>query len=82
MLLDPRSEKSLAELTLKNDKIGLLIGAEGGLTQQEISHAKAQNFQSIQLGPRILRTETAALAALSVIQYKWGGGISILPKTQ
>ena len=53
-------------------EIQLLIGAEGGLSQHEIDTALAQGFQSIVLGPRILRTETAALTAISAMQTLWG----------
>jgi 16S rRNA (uracil1498-N3)-methyltransferase len=50
-----------------------LIGPEGGLTEQEIAFAVDRfDFKAIQLGPRILRTETAALSALTVMQYVWG----------
>ena len=52
--------------------ISLLIGPEGGLSDVEIDTARAQGFESLQLGPRVLRTETAPVAALSVLQYLWG----------
>lgn len=50
----------------------VLIGPEGGLTEQEVENAVEQGFEAITLGKRILRTETAALAALSVLQYRFG----------
>lgn len=50
----------------------LLIGPEGGLSQTEISQAQSQNFNALTLGPRVLRTETAPLAALSLLQATWG----------
>ena len=62
----------LANLAKPNGKITLLIGAEGGLSQHEIDAATSQQFQSIILGPRILRTETAALTAISSMQTLWG----------
>lgn len=52
--------------------ISLLIGPEGGLSDLEIAQARALQFESLQLGPRVLRTETAPVAALSVLQYLWG----------
>ncbi len=50
----------------------LLIGPEGGLSNQEVNLAMQHGFQALTLGPRILRTETAPLAAISIIQYQWG----------
>ena len=52
--------------------IALLIGPEGGLTEEEISLAISKNFIAIQLGPRVLRTETASVVALSILGEKWG----------
>ncbi len=56
----------------KAASIALLIGPEGGLTDNEIAAAIAQDFSPLTLGPRILRTETAPVAAISVVQYLWG----------
>jgi len=50
----------------------LLIGAEGGLAPAEIEAAQASGFESVSLGPRILRTETAAIAAIAAMQARWG----------
>ncbi|OGT36571.1 MAG: 16S rRNA (uracil(1498)-N(3))-methyltransferase [Gammaproteobacteria bacterium RIFCSPHIGHO2_12_FULL_38_14] len=50
----------------------LLVGPEGGLSDQEIHTASAQGFLPLHLGPRILRTETAPLAALAIFQYRFG----------
>ena len=73
LILSPHESSSL---DIKNnttiENISLLIGAEGGLSEQEINIAKQQQFQPIQLGSRILRTETAAVTALSILQYQWG----------
>lgn len=52
--------------------IDLLVGPEGGLEQQEIAQAEAAGFESMSLGPRVLRTETAPLAALAILQARWG----------
>jgi len=72
ILLNPVGAKRLAELTKPTGEIQLLIGAEGGLSPQEIETAIAHGFQSIVLGPRILRTETAALTAIASMQTLWG----------
>jgi 16S rRNA (uracil1498-N3)-methyltransferase len=53
--------------------IAVLIGPEGGLTPDEVAAATASDFRIVTLGPRILRTETAAIAALAVIQAAVGG---------
>ena len=53
---------------MQNPTICLLIGPEGGLDEREIQIAKLAGFQSCQLGPRVLRTETAALATLAALQ--------------
>ena len=50
----------------------LLIGPEGGLTDQEFAAASAEGFQLLQLGPRVLRTETTPTAALSILGVFWG----------
>ncbi|GHD22165.1 ribosomal RNA small subunit methyltransferase E [Halioglobus japonicus] len=52
--------------------VALLIGPEGGLSTSEIKAAEAADFLSLRLGPRVLRTETAPLAALTALQFKWG----------
>ena len=72
ILLNPVGAKRLMEIAKPAASIELLIGAEGGLSENEIALACSQHFQSIVLGPRILRTETAALTAISVMQAQWG----------
>ena len=72
ILLNPIGALSLAELRKPIGHIELLIGAEGGLSQTEIDAALSQGFQSVILGARILRTETAALVAISAMQTLWG----------
>jgi len=77
-VLSPHVESKLQNLRAPRS-IAILVGPEGGLTEQEIKSALRQNFSALQLGPRVLRTETAALAALSVLQYQcgdFGDGIS------
>lgn len=54
------------------DSAALLVGPEGGLSDGEISGALAAGFEAMQLGPRVLRTETAPLAALAILQARWG----------
>jgi len=71
LILDPGSGVSCRDLTAMND-ILLLVGPEGGLTDTEISTANASGLTSVRLGPRILRTETAAMAMIATLQALWG----------
>ena len=71
LVLDPAAALRLSDLTPARD-IRLLIGPEGGLQDEEISMAEKSGFKRIRLGPRILRTETAALATLAALQTLWG----------
>ena len=70
-VLHHRSPTTL-DSTAKPTRVALLIGPEGGLSETEIKLAEREGFASLRLGPRVLRTETAPLAALSVLQYLWG----------
>jgi 16S rRNA (uracil1498-N3)-methyltransferase len=72
-VLSPSAPKKLAELTIpSHQRVVLLIGPEGGLTDDEIKHACLSNFLPLGLGPRILRTETAAVAAITALQCYFG----------
>lgn len=72
LLLDPEGETGLADLAPPQGPIVLLAGPEGGLDPAERKQAMAHGFQGLRLGPRVLRTETAALAALAALQAVWG----------
>jgi 16S rRNA (uracil1498-N3)-methyltransferase len=52
--------------------VAVLIGPEGGLSRAEMAAAAAHDFAGLNLGPRVLRTETAALTALAVLQFAYG----------
>ena len=67
-ILDPKANKSWRDIHFLQGDISLLIGPEGGLSDDEVALAVSMQFQSISLGPRILRTETAAIVALGVLQ--------------
>lgn len=56
----------------KPDSLAFLIGPEGGLSDAEVDQAKGAGFHAARLGPRVLRTETAPVVALSVAQQLWG----------
>jgi 16S rRNA (uracil1498-N3)-methyltransferase len=72
IFLDPHAKKALTALEPVNKKVILLTGPEGGFSPLERELAIENNFTPIRLGGRILRTETASLAALSAIQTLWG----------
>lgn len=71
LLLDHRQEDALPEAP-PQDGVVLLIGPEGGFSENEIKQARQAGFSAVALGPRVLRTETAPVVALSVLQYRWG----------
>jgi 16S rRNA (uracil1498-N3)-methyltransferase len=71
IMLNPMGEHRLAQIQ-RPASVNLLIGPEGGLTPDEIELAGLHGFISVRFGPRILRTETAPLAALAAMQSLWG----------
>lgn len=73
LLLDPSAEQALASLPEPSARaLTLLVGPEGGLAPREREQARARDFIGVRLGPRILRTETAPLVALAILQARWG----------
>ncbi|MCG5512271.1 16S rRNA (uracil(1498)-N(3))-methyltransferase [Ectothiorhodospira shaposhnikovii] len=72
LVLDPRATHGLTGIRNRPASIHLLIGPEGGLEENEIGQAVHEGMTPVRLGPRILRTETAGVAALAVIQALWG----------
>lgn len=78
LVLGPQAEMTVSQLPKPpNNDVLLLVGPEGGLDDAELDAATRAGFLGVQLGPRILRTETAALVALSLLQGRWGdlGGV-------
>lgn len=72
VFLDPYAEHSLGELPAPTDCLTLLSGPEGGFSDREREIARGQGFIPVRMGARILRTETAVLAALTAAQTLWG----------
>ena len=72
VILLPDTSKSLLSLKKPDTKLCLLIGPEGGFSPSEVDDANAAGFVAATLGPRVLRTETAALAAITAAQCTWG----------
>ena len=71
LVLHHRSDKKLTDYSAPSS-CTLLVGPEGGLSDDEIIQAQNKTFNALTLGPRVLRTETAPLVALSVLQMAWG----------
>lgn len=71
-VLDPEASKSWRDYSVNKESITLLVGPEGGFSKEEMENIFAAGFNSLSLGPRILRTETAAIASLSILQAIWG----------
>ena len=72
VFLDPYADLTLIDVAPIDMKVTLLTGPEGGFSAQERDIAKAAGFIPVRLGSRILRTETASLAALAAVQMLWG----------
>jgi len=72
LLLAPNAAQPLARMSQPHGPIDLLIGPEGGLAPDESGRAVRVGFHAMHLGPRILRTETAAVAALAALNTLWG----------
>jgi 16S rRNA (uracil1498-N3)-methyltransferase len=72
LVLDPDAAIELAALPDLETQVELLIGPEGGLDDAELAAARAGGYQPVRLGPRVLRTETAGIVALAVLQSRWG----------
>jgi 16S rRNA (uracil1498-N3)-methyltransferase len=75
ILLSPRATESLAAWARATpaQAVTLLVGPEGGWSEQEEAAALAQGVLALSMGPRVLRTETAGLAALAILAANWGG---------
>ncbi|CAN5332360.1 16S rRNA (uracil(1498)-N(3))-methyltransferase [soil metagenome] len=71
LMFHPIATMTLHQLTPAKS-IRVVIGPEGGFSDKEITFATTENFSVLQLGPRVLRTETAAVAALCALQCHWG----------
>lgn len=67
-LCDPLAEMRIHQLKISQNDMSILIGPEGGLTAKEIDFAKQNQWQTVTLGPRILRTETAAISMMAIVQ--------------
>jgi 16S rRNA (uracil1498-N3)-methyltransferase len=71
-MLLPGADTALRDLPRSRKPVELLVGPEGGLTDTEAEAARRAGYQPVRLGPRVLRTETAAPALLAALQALWG----------
>lgn len=72
LTLDPKSEHRMNQLNYQHQGFRLLIGPEGGLSEKEMYYAEESGYQSVSMGPRILRTETATLTSIAILQSHFG----------
>jgi 16S rRNA (uracil1498-N3)-methyltransferase len=71
-MLAPGAAEPLFAQAAPSGAVEILVGPEGGLSEREIDIAALVGFTALSLGPRVLRTETAPLAALAAMQALWG----------
>lgn len=71
LFLDHRAEKNLKEVPIQGS-VGIIVGPEGGFTFEEKHYAEEEGFVAVKLGPRVLRTETAGIAAITLVQFLAG----------
>ena len=72
LLMSVRNAQKLNRITPSSDGLIFMVGPEGGWTEIEEQQAFGAGFQAVTLGPRVLRTETASLAAIAAMQTLWG----------
>lgn len=72
LFMDPEADTGLSDIARPDSTLCFLVGPEGGFSQEERKAALTAGCKAIRLGPRILRTETAPLAAIAAAQTLWG----------
>lgn len=72
LILKPNASASINSIGVSENSLTLLVGPEGGFSDPEYALARSNGFQAIRFGPRILRTETAAIAIISTLQATYG----------
>ncbi len=73
LVLHPFAQDKLSGLSITGNSLSILVGPEGGFTEEEIEQLRADGVVAVSLGPRVLRTETAGPAAIAVLQAITGG---------
>nr|WP_246505322.1 16S rRNA (uracil(1498)-N(3))-methyltransferase [Coralloluteibacterium stylophorae] len=72
LILDPQAGTGLGDLPAAPDRVTVVIGPEGGLSERDLATLAAADFRGLRFGPRILRTETAGLAVLAALLARFG----------
>lgn len=72
LILDPLAGGRLSGVSIEGDSVAVLVGPEGGFTEEEVNAAREKGLLAVTLGPRVLRTETAGPAAIAVLQARSG----------
>lgn len=72
LMFNPEAKLTISHINMQPQYVSLLLGPEGGFSQTEIELATQHDYQSVSLGPRILRAETAVVSALTACQNYWG----------
>ena len=72
LLLSPQADEGMSALPPPVGKVTLLVGPEGGFDADEEAAARSVGFRAVTMGPRVLRTETAGLAAMAAMLALWG----------
>ena len=72
LILKPGTADSLVDRDAPSSGLCLLVGPEGGFSEREYEDATIAGFEAVGMGPRVLRTETAAVAAVAIVQSQWG----------
>ncbi len=72
LLLDPLATQGMRMLDVATDGIVLAIGPEGGWSGRDLATLRGNGFEGLRLGPRVLRTETAGIAAIAALQARHG----------
>ena len=74
LILDPAGEIKMSSFSMPGDAVSVLVGPEGGFTGEELEQARLNDFRTVSLGPRVLRTESAGPAMIAVLQAVAGDG--------
>ena len=73
LILEPEADKSITEINPPAEgKVAIVVGPEGGISEQELESFRQSGFSSVRLGRGVLRTSTAGMAAVSYLQAKLG----------
>ncbi|AGS38608.1 MULTISPECIES: 16S rRNA (uracil(1498)-N(3))-methyltransferase [Cycloclasticus] len=72
IIFEPGKADTLRDYPKPNDAVAVLIGPEGGFSEQEVLDAQEVNFSALGFGPRVVRNETAAIASIAAMQVLWG----------